>query len=667
MPTVYTSDEENADDLENERNKKKKKKKKKNLYSVINELNYSNEEGNSDNLETNLKREEKKKKKNIIHINQDEVSNKTDIVISENVQTEFENRNGVPNNAVVRNGTPNSAIIRNDIESDISNQESQNDVTLQSGTTTNTNESSNIFLKVFDKIKKKIIEEKGEPIPSYIMNEHDMCELNTVRNSVSQTDDINNGNNINMYANPHIHNNTNTGFVLPTQSGERAQTSSFATSQPSQEIEMTCLRGLNPNDVMNDNIFSNNQNNQMNDILESANNLGNLDPSNSQNERGQSGQDENNEDNILPIKIYNKFLNKSKAYINTMKDKIIMYWQKKVEEANQQLTTQNQVSAQVENENIVEDEYDDPSAIQVLLLLGLICKFPILWFIGSLILCVTPPNHTKTKKWCLVSFFFCIATIIYYIATTNFNLYQPGFFTIIEQNKEHQNIYQPGIIKITTNPLHDITISNFTLLNKHSKYDWIDSTSNKLLPSMDNHFLDWPFILETKPTSNIILSSSLYTFLNRVQVTILFGKGNIYSSKNIELIKVNMNTLADTQTGINFIKFDSITLTDQSIPEDFYGAGLRCEMDDKTSQEKKTENSHKEKWYLFWKQHDDDIHNKKLKNSIYNLSVPVGEIFFFKTEYKCRLAYIFPKNVNLNNPNMPNNFVEVEKVIIKAN
>ncbi|CAD2099730.1 conserved Plasmodium protein, unknown function [Plasmodium vinckei] len=644
MPTVYTSDEENTGDLENERNKKKKKKKKKNLYSVINELNYSNEENNSDNLETNLKRE-KKKKKNIIHINQDEVSNKIDIVTPENVQTEFENINA----------TPSNTIIRNDTESEISNQESQNDITLQSSTTTNTNGSSNIFLKVFDKIKKKIIEEKGQPIPSYIINEQDMCELNTIRNSVSQTDDINNGNNI--------------------QSGERNQTSNFTPSQPSQEIEMGCLRGLNPNDVMNDNIFTNNQNAQMN-ILENANNSSHFNPPNSQNgrsqhersqnEQSQSERDENNEHDMLPIKIYNEFLNKSKAYINIMKDKIIKYWQKKVEEANQQLTTQNQVSAQTESENIVEDEYDDPSAIQVLLLLGLICKFPILWFIGSLILCVTPPNHTKTKKWCLISFCFCIVTIMYYITTTNFNSYQPGFFTIIEQNKEYQNIYQPGIIKFTTNPPNNITISNFILLNKYSKYDWIDSTNNKLLPSMDNHFLDWPFILETKPTSNIILSSSLYTFLNRVQVTILFGKGNIYSSKNIELIKADINTLSDTQTSINFIKFDNITLTDQSIPKDFFGAGLRCEVDDKTSQEKTNENNHKERWYLFWKQYD-DIHNKKLNNSIYNLSVPVGEIFFFKTEHKCRLAYIFPKNVNLNNPDIPNNFVEVEKVIIKTN
>ncbi|CAD2087783.1 conserved Plasmodium protein, unknown function [Plasmodium vinckei lentum] len=632
MPTVYTSDEENTGDLENERNRKKKKKKKKNLYSVINELNYSNEENNSDNLETNLEnnlKREKKKKKNIIHINQDEV-NKIDIVTPENVQTEFENRNG----------TPSNTIIRNDTESEISNQESQNDATLQSSTTTNTNGSSNIFLKVFDKIKKKIIEEKGQPIPSYIINEQDMCELNTIRNSVSQTDDINNGNNI--------------------QSGERNQTSNFVTSQPSQEIEMGCLRGLNPNDIMNDNIFTNNQNAQMN-ILENANNSSHFNPPNSQNER-----DENSEHDMLPIKIYNEFLNKSKAYINIMKDKIIKYWQKKVEEANQQLTTQNQVSAQTESENIVEDEYDDPSAIQVLLLLGLICKFPILWFIGSLILCVTPPNHTKTKKWCLISFCFCIVTIMYYITTTNFNSYQPGFFTIIEQNKEYQNIYQPGIIKFTTNPPNNITISNFILLNKYSKYDWIDSTNNKLLPSMDNHFLDWPFILETKPTSNIILSSSLYTFLNRVQVTILFGKGNIYSSKNIELIKADINTLSDTQSSINFIKFDNIALTDQSIPKDFFGAGLRCEVDDKTSQEKTNENNHKERWYLFWKQYD-DIHNKKLNNSIYNLSVPVGEIFFFKTEHKCRLAYIFPKNVNLNNPDIPNNFVEVEKVIIKTN
>ncbi|VEV55419.1 conserved Plasmodium protein, unknown function [Plasmodium vinckei vinckei] len=651
MPTVYTSDEENADDLENKRNKKKKKKKKKNLYSAINELNYSNED---DNLETNLKRE-KKKKKNIIHINQDEVNNKIDIVTPENVQTEIDNRNGAPNNAAIRNATPNNAAIRNGgpnntairngTESELSNQESQNDATLESSTTTNTS-GSNIFLKVFDKLKKKIIEEKGQPIPSYIINEQDMCELNTVRNSMSQNDDINNGNNF--------------------QSGERIQTSNFGTSNPSQEIEMGCLQGLNPNDVMNDNIFTNNRNTQMNIELENANSLAHRDPPTSQNERGQNEQDENSENDILPIKIYNEFLNKSKTYINTMKDKIIKYWQKKVEEANQQLTTQNQVSTQTENENIVEDEYDDPSAIQVLLLLGLICKFPILWFIGSLILCVTPPSHTKTKRWCLISFCFCIVTIIYYITTTNFNSYQPGFFTIIEQNKEYQNIYKPGIIKFTTNQPNNITISNFIILNKYSKYDWIDSTNNKLLPSMDNHFLDWPYILETKPSSNIILSSNLYTFLNRVQVTILFGKGNIYSSKNIELIKSDINTLPDTQNSINFIKFDNITLTDQSIPNDFFGAGLRCEVHDKTGEEKPTENNHKERWYLFWKQYD-DIHNKKSNNSIYNLSVPVGEIFFFKTEHTCRLAYIFPKNVNLNNTDIPNNFVEIEKVIIKAN
>ncbi|SCO59026.1 conserved Plasmodium protein, unknown function [Plasmodium berghei] len=643
--------------------KKKKKKKKKNLYSVINELNYSNGEENTDNLEINLKSEKKKKKKNIIHINQDEVNNKTSIDPSKNIQTEFENINE----------TIDNSILRNDIEYELSNQNSQNELNFQSTIINTNNNSSNIFLKVFDKIKKKIIDDKGQPIPSYIINDQDVCELNALRNSVSQTFDSNTGNNVNVLDNSHILNGTNDTLAFPIQLTEISQSPNNVISELSQEIEMVCLQGLNPNDVMNNNIFANNQNEQINIILENLNNseqfefsapINNLDPSNSQNNPNQGS-----EYNLFPIKIYNEFLNKSKIYINTIKEKIIKYWQKKVEEANQQLTTQNQVSVQTQNENNIEDEYDDPSTIQVLLLLGLICKFPILWFIGSLILCVTPSNHTKTKRWGIISFFFSLATIIYYITTTNFNSYQPGFSTIIEQKKEQENIYKPGIIKFTTDPFNDITnvtISNFILLNKYSKYNWIDSSNNKLLHFMDNHFLDWPFIFETKPTSNIILSSNIYIFLNRIQITIIFGKGNIYSNKNIEIIKTDVNALPDIQDSIHFIKFDNITFTNEKIPKDFFGAGLRCELHDKTNKMKISEKSPQEKWYIFWKQYD-NIHNKKLNNLIYNLFIPVGEIFFFKTEHKCRLAYIFPENINLNNPEIPNNFVEIEKIMIKVN
>lgn len=228
-----------------------------------------------------------------------------------------------------------------------------------------------------------------------------------------------------MFDNSQIHNYINNTSTFHTQTTEINSNSNNIISEHSSEIEMVCLRGLNPNDVMNNNIFSNNRNGQLNIILENINNSGqlefsapinNLDPTNSQNsqnspnsqnnQNSQNNPNQGSEYNLFPIKIYNEFLNKSKKYINTIKEKIIKYWEKKVEEANQQLSTQNQVSVQTQNENNIEDEYDDPSAIQVLLLLGLICKFPILWFIGSLILCVTPSNHTKTKRWCIISFFF---------------------------------------------------------------------------------------------------------------------------------------------------------------------------------------------------------------------------------------------------------------------
>ncbi|CDU16916.1 conserved Plasmodium protein, unknown function, partial [Plasmodium yoelii] len=626
---------------------------------------------------------------NIIHINQDEINNKSNITTSEDRQKEFENINEIIDNQ----------ISRGNINNELLNQDSQNELNMPS-TIINTNDddnadnadnadndnndnnnSPNIFLKVFNKIKKKIIEKKGEPIPSYIINDQDVSEFNILRNSISQTFD----NNIQVFDNSQIHNYINNTSTFHTQTTEINSNSNNIISEHSSEIEMVCLRGLNPNDVMNNNIFSNNRNGQLNIILENINNSGqlefsapinNLDPTNSQNsqnspnsqnnQNSQNNPNQGSEYNLFPIKIYNEFLNKSKKYINTIKEKIIKYWEKKVEEANQQLSTQNQVSVQTQNENNIEDEYDDPSAIQVLLLLGLICKFPILWFIGSLILCVTPSNHTKTKRWCIISFFFSLATIIYYIATTNFNSYQPGFFTIIEQNKEQQNIYKSGIIKFTTdifNNTTNVTISNFIFLNKYSNYNWIDNNTNKLIHSIDNHFLDWPFIFETKPTSNIILSRDVYIFLNRIQITILFGKGNIYPTNNLEILKNDINALSNTQDSIHFINFDHITLTSEKIPRDFFGAGLRCEPHDKTDKTKISENNSKEKWYIFWKQYD----NKKVNNNIYNLFIPVGEIFFFKTEHKCRLAYIFPENTNLNNPEIPNNFVEIEKIIIKVN
>ncbi|CXH16203.1 hypothetical protein PBK173_000505500, partial [Plasmodium berghei] len=169
--------------------------------------------------------------KNIIHINQDEVNNKTSIDPSKNIQTEFENINE----------TIDNSILRNDIEYELSNQNSQNELNFQSTIINTNNNSSNIFLKVFDKIKKKIIDDKGQPIPSYIINDQDVCELNALRNSVSQTFDSNTGNNVNVLDNSHILNGTNDTLAFPIQLTEISQSPNNVISELSQEIEMVCL------------------------------------------------------------------------------------------------------------------------------------------------------------------------------------------------------------------------------------------------------------------------------------------------------------------------------------------------------------------------------------------------------------------------------------------
>ncbi|ETW32554.1 hypothetical protein PFFCH_00019 [Plasmodium falciparum FCH/4] len=113
------------------------------------------------------------------------------------------------------------------------------------------------------------------------------------------------------------------------------------------------------------------------------------------------------------------------------------------------------------------------------------------------------------------------------------------------------------------------------------------------------------------------------------------------------------------------ISYDKLTMTDEDIPDDFFGSGLRCERTYNNHNQNINEpqqNKEKEKWYLFWK--EEEINNSHNKN-IYNISIPVGEIFFFKSEYNCRIAFLYPKSILYDQNDIPSNFVEIQKIIIK--
>ncbi|SOV79140.1 conserved Plasmodium protein, unknown function [Plasmodium sp. gorilla clade G3] len=676
--------------------KKEKKKKKKKKKNQTDEENIKNEkdhiyENNITNQQNDIKNVYKKinhhninSKKNKIFCQEDQntFNINQDIQIHENVQ----------NNIIIQ---PSETCLASDIiqPSDTTQCNTYiNEATASQNDDNNNEDSSNqmgMLKKIFYRIKKIIVDKKGTPITNENDVDSDMCELNVMENNMNNIHSNNNNNNINDNICTHMDDiideeSNEEVFVINRNMDGYINTRENINVNTHVSRQMINLSELNPNDLLcnvieyeeGQNINSLWNNNNNNFLVGSLNSLHpinhNLTNENIQNDNINNTHINYDNSNsfespihILPFSlknIYNKISSYINEHITHIKEKIKKYWLERVQEANTQLNsprpvhTRNTTNINT-NINISEDENDDPSCVQILFFMGLICKFPILWIIGSIVFCITPSEHRKTKTWSLVNTFFAFLSIIYFITTTNFRLRKPTFFVVLEQNIENTNIYPKGILKFN-NMIHHKHI----IIDQSSLHKWKDLHTNKVYKTSENHFLNRNFLSSQKPDSNILLSDTIYKLLNRIQVTVTFGKGNIYSSDNIEKIKP---FLQNQKRNMDPISYEKLTMTDEDIPDDFFGSGLRCERTYNNHNENINEpqqNKEKEKWYLFWK--EEEVNNSHNKN-IYNISVPVGEIFFFKSEYNCRIAFLYPKSILYDQNGIPSNFVEIQKIIIK--
>ncbi|CRH03680.1 conserved Plasmodium protein, unknown function [Plasmodium relictum] len=682
----------NNDTYKNEK-KTKKKKKKKHSYSLINEVNYLQEDylTSTSNINTNsrskkkiyiedkneltgiqqdyincvnkneeeffshltssnnnkiMKREQKKKKNKINNNNTNEsiqnynnatelkeiiypsgnLDGKKEDIISNYLYSEQKNKNIVSNSYCtedenILNSNLDENINNSPIENEHINENSiQNDINL--------NNESNIFKKIFNRIKRTVIERKGNPITNENVVENDVCELNIIdtnRNEENNIDNEQNSIDEDIYI---VNNQVDNIRENINEHNERTN-------------EMINLNELNPNDVIDNIVLENQENETRNRILNYSNH--------------ENDVNNNVDDNNYRYRnITNNIISYCKNYMRDIKEKIKKYWLERVQEANTQLNTPHQ-SSNRPSINPNEDENDDPSCLQILFFLGLICKFPILWILGSIVFCVTPNEHKRTKKWSLINSIFAFMSIIYFIATSKFKGTKPVFSVVMNNNAEKKNIFKKGIVKYNNN-----VIKNIIILDEFSPTFWLSMNSKDVYETSQTSFLNWNFVSSQKPNSNILLSSNIYKLLNRVQVTIFFGKGNKYPTEEIEKIKY---FLKDLKESMDPILYEKITMTDKDIPENFFGGGLRCEKVDKHLNEKNDEKG-KEKWYLFWKGNDEL--NNMLNDFTFNSFIPVGEVFFFKSEYHCRVAFIYPKNMNIDQINVPYNFVEIKRIIIKS-
>ncbi|CRG95957.1 conserved Plasmodium protein, unknown function [Plasmodium gallinaceum] len=552
--------------------------------------------------------------------------------ISNNLYSHEKNKNEINSGYSIENQNT----LNNNLDENVNDNPVEDEQICEDSTQNNVNISneSNIFKKIFNKIKRTVIERKGNPITNENIAENEVSELNIINDNRNEQNNNYNEENSMGEDNYMVNGNVDDYNIRENINEQNERTN-----------EIISLNELNPNDVLDNMVLENQENETRNRIL-------------NYNDRNNdiNNNTDNNSNNFTYRNISNNIISYCKNYMTDIKEKIKKYWLERVQEANTQLNTPHQ-SSNRPNLNSREDENDDPSCLQILFFLGLICKFPILWIIGSIIFCVTPNEHKRTKKWSLINSVFAFISIIYFILTSKFKGSKPVFFVVMNNNMEDKNIFNKGIIK------YNNTINkNSIILDEFSPHFWLSINSKKVYKTSQTSFLNWNFISSQKPNSNILLSGNVHKLLNRVQVTFVFGKGNKCPTGEIEKIKY---FLKDLKKNMDPIPYEKIRMTDQDIPDNFFGGGLRCEKVDKHLNEKKDEKEkEKEKWYLFWKE-DDDINNA-LSDFTFNSFIPVGEVFFFKNEYNCRIAFIYPKNLNFDQVDIPHNFVEIKRIIIKS-
>ncbi|GAW82783.1 hypothetical protein, conserved [Plasmodium gonderi] len=560
-----------------------------------------------------------------------------------------------------------------DAQSSNSNSNESSSINPQNSSST----ESNIFSKLFYRIRKAIIDRRGNPITNENIIDNDMCELTIVNTNMNE---VNNGNNILQIA------EDNETVTLPRHSDNQIGRGGIdgggvSNCHRNRNNDIICLNGLNPNDLLNSSVIINPDNIEMNEMFSNVENgiimMGRTDSTPIGNASNEDVIDHNttrsNNDSRTIHLDYRNIPHKIATYfkdnISYVKEKIKNYWMERVREANTQLTSPHQNTSererQRERENDLhnEDENDDPSCLQVLFFLGLVCKFPILWIIGSIIFCITPNEHKKTKMWSLINTFFALISVIYFISTSKFKIPKPLFMVLMEpDNGEKNNLIARGILKNSKNITQSLAV-----FDESSSFEWIGSSTHSVFTTGRDSFLNWNFVSTQKPDSHVLLSSNAYKLLNRVQVTFIFGRGNKYPTEQIKKIKTFFQNIKEN---MNIIPYETITLTEKDIPEDFYGGGLICNRGennllgsvDKKINEKEMENA---KWYLFWKEDDYSNDNKRNDFDDSHSSYPIGEVFFFKNEHICRVAFLYPKKINFSEKNMPENFVQINKIIIK--
>ncbi|KJP88266.1 hypothetical protein AK88_02047 [Plasmodium fragile] len=537
---------------------------------------------------------------------------------------------------------------------------------------------ANIFSKMLYKIKKAFVDRRGNPITNDNVVDNDICELTIVG---SNGMDPSHPNNI-----VHLVEDEDAFIMQGNSTSQIAGGEERGGSYPhrsNRTNEMICLNELNPNDLLNSSVMLNSNRSQINEIFSNVENgiiimerpdSGTNGTTSNQDaaENGRSSQYAATTHRVSYSNISNKIATYVKENISYVKERIKNYWLERVREANTQLTTphHNTTQRQETNEETIytEDENDDPSCLQVLFFLGLVCKFPILWIIGSILFCITPREHKRTKMWSLVNSMFALISIVYFISTSKFQMRKPVFAVLMEPYAEEKNNILPrGVLKSRDHVVH-----NCVVLDGSSTSHWMGQNSQAIFSAEGTSFLNWNFVSTQKPDTHILLSSDVYKLLNRVQVTFLFGRGNSYPPAQVEKMKPFFQDLKD---GLRPVPVERLTMTDQDVPEDFFAGGLRCERTEKyaphkaneaekVKQKEKQKDKEKAKWYLFWKEHDNSKDNKTT-GSESDMSIPVGEIFFFKSEYTCRVAFLYPKKTNHNEKDMPQNFIQINKIIIK--
>lgn len=520
--------------------------------------------------------------------------------------------------------------------------------------TTESPRYNNVFTMLFHKIKKKIIERKGNPIVNENLEEDELRELRERGSRISVEENVDEENRMHRSSIDYTGNYPNNDQEISNN-----------------DNDIIHIMEVNPNDMIQNEIHGRIDQIEKRDINVIHTNI-----ERTNQEESSSHVDEN--EIRTPNWFQRRITLPIKNYISELKEKIKKYWMERVEEANIQIntphantlrrnrnvpntTTTNDESSNNNTNTIdennttsVEDENDDPTCPQILFFFGLICKFPFLWIIGSFIFCITPSEHKKTKRWSLINSVFAFISIVYLIVTARMKLRTPSFSVIMNDTIEQRNYYRRGTIKNYGNFL------NSFIIHDQTNYSWICYQNIEAkCTTGQSVFLDWNFLKTQKPTRNIILSNEIYTVINRIQVTVVFGKGNKYPNEQVQKIS---HFFKDLKKDMDPIPFEKINISDKDIPDNFFGSGLRCER--RIIKEKDKDNEREiEKWYLFWKVSEDI---NMVNNSMTNPSFPVGEVFLFKHEYNCQVAFIYPKNLNLNENKMPDQFVEIKRIIIKS-